>query len=81
MGRVRASEGRPGSIESQTLARGWALRPESGLTMEVVKDRRGDAKRLGKMAREPRDGRVGTKEAGQLVKAMRLTKASMGSRE
>jgi hypothetical protein len=44
VGRVKAMEGTPGSMDSQvekTLARGKAVRPESARVTEVVKDRRG----------------------------------------
>jgi hypothetical protein len=68
LGRVRARHGRPGSIDNQveqTLARGWALRPESARAVEVVKERidvwkAGGLKRLAEMV----GGRVATSEAG-----------------
>jgi hypothetical protein len=44
VGRVKAMEGMPGSMDSQvekTLARGKAVRPESARVTEVVKDRIG----------------------------------------
>ena len=65
VGRVRAGKGRPESIESQveqTLARGWALRLEWGLAMEVVKDRIGNATARGEVAKEggnEQDGATG----------------------
>lgn len=82
VGRVRARDGRPGSIESQveqTLASGWALRPESGRLTDAVKERIGVAQTLCTGGSGPSDGRVEISEAGQLVKATRSTKASMGS--
>lgn len=82
VGRVRASDGRPGSMESQveqTVASGWALRPESGRVTEAVKERMGVAQTLGRGNSGPSDGRVEISVAGQLVKATRSTKASIGS--
>jgi hypothetical protein len=77
-----AIDGIPGSTDSQveqTLKRGWALRPESERATEVVKERTGAAKEGRELAVEMRGGTVVTSGAGQLVKAIRSTKASMGS--
>jgi len=82
VGNTRASDGRPGSIDSQveqTLARGKALRPESARATEVVKERIEEVVMGRGGAMERAGGIVGTREAGQLVKATRSTKASIGS--
>jgi hypothetical protein len=81
-GSMVAIDGIPGSTDSQveqTLERGWALRPESERATEVVKERTGAAKEGRELAVEMRGGTVVTSGAGQLVKAIRSTKASMGS--
>ena len=76
-----AIDGTPGSTDSQveqTLEKGWALRPESERPTEVVKERTGAAKEGRELAVEMIGETVVTSRAGQLVKAIRSTKASMG---
>ena len=66
----------------QTLARGWALRPEPGWAADSVKEQTGEVEALlGLLVRmELVDGMVATSKAGQLVKATQSTKARMGFR-
>jgi hypothetical protein len=64
----------------QASARGWELRPESARLTEVVKERIGEA-REGLEWGKGMAGEIDwVKEAGQLVKATRSVKASMGSK-
>jgi hypothetical protein len=82
LGSVRASDGIPGSMDNQeekTFARGWALRPESTLATEVVKERIDEVGFVQEPAGDMAEGIAATIEAGQLVKATRSMKAFMGS--
>jgi hypothetical protein len=67
VGRVMAMEGIPGSMDNQveqTVARGWAVRPESARAVEVVKDRRGAWNDGAGRVLETMGGSVATSEAG-----------------
>jgi hypothetical protein len=71
VGSVIARDGRPGSTESQveqTLDKSWALRPELTRTVEVEKDRIGEAEWDPQVGFRETMLAAGTKDAGQLGK-------------